>query len=49
MYTWSDHLILKLERLLNNINWNESVSDSDVMEVLEECIEYLYILKDSES
>ena len=42
------YLIDKTERLISNIGWNVEVSDSEVVEVLEECLEQLYRLKDME-
>lgn len=42
------YLIDKTERLISNIDWNVEVSDSEIVEVLEECLEQLYRLKDLE-
>ena len=42
------YLIDKTERLISKIDWDERVSDSDIVEVLEECLEQLYRLKDLE-
>lgn len=42
------YLIDKTERLISNIDWDVKVSDSELVEVLEECLEQLYRLKDLE-
>lgn len=42
------YLIDKTERLISNIDWNVEVSDSEIVEVLEKCLEQLYRLKDLE-
>lgn len=41
-------LINKTERLISNIDWDVKVGDSEIVEVLEECLEQLYRLKDLE-
>lgn len=42
------YLIDKTERLISNIDWDVKVSDSEIVMVLEECLEQLYRLKDLE-
>lgn len=42
------YLIDKTERLVSDIDCDVKVSDSEILEVLEECLEQLYRLKDLE-